>query len=116
LPCMLDPVMSGCSTLKRPLEVKEDEDSQSEYYRLNLKRYQHDVFARSVSASRSSSHSSYGRASSVKILGDVEEVFVGSDERVVEPLQRNCKLWIPYPGPLADMRRPPALVRSAKHL
>ena len=90
---MLDPVMSGRSTPKRPLEVDEDKDSQSENHRLNLKRYQHDVFARSVSASRSSSHSPYGRASSVKILSDeVQKMFVGSDERVVEPPQRNCKL------------------------
>jgi hypothetical protein len=86
--------MTGYSTPKRPLEVDE-EDSQSEDYRWNLKRQQHDVYATSVSASRSSSRSSYARASTVKILSDeVQKLFVGSEERVVEPPHRNCKLRI----------------------
>jgi hypothetical protein len=108
--------MTGCSTPKRPLEVDE-EDSQSENYRWNLKRHQHDVYATSVSASRSSSRSSYDRASSVKILSDeVQKLFVGSEERVVEPPPRNCKLRISCSWPLSNTRRLPSLVRSAKHL
>jgi hypothetical protein len=83
--------MTGCSTPKRPLEV-DGEDSQSENCRWNLKKQKNDVYPTSVSASRSSSRSSYGRASSVKILSDeVQKLFVGSEQRVVEPPQRNCQ-------------------------
>jgi hypothetical protein len=87
--------MFGRSTAKRPLEVDEDEDSQRENHRLNLKKYQHDVCSRSVSASRSSSRSSYGRASSLKTLSDeVQTMFVGFEEGVAEAPSRNCRLRI----------------------
>jgi hypothetical protein len=87
--------MSGRTTAKRLLEVDEDEDSQGENHRLNLKRYQHDVHSRSVSASRSSSPSPYGRASSLKTLSyKVEKLCVGFEEEVVEAPQANCKLRI----------------------
>ena len=111
---------SGSSTPKRPLEVDE-EDPQSEGKRWNLKRHQHDVYATSVSASlsRSSSRSSYGRASSVKILNDeVLKMSVGSDRVVddVEPPQSSRKLRVSCSWPLSNKSRPRALVRSAKHL
>ena len=81
--------MTGHSTPKRPLEVDEEE-SQSGDHRWNLKRHQHDVYATSISASRSSSRSSDGRASSVKILSDeVHNLTVGSEERLVDTPQRN---------------------------
>lgn len=85
--------MSGRPTAKRPCDVDEDEDSQRENHRLNLKSYQHDVYSRSVSTSRSSSRSSYGRASSLKTLSDeVQTLFVGFEEGVAEAPPTNCKL------------------------
>jgi hypothetical protein len=109
--------MSGRSTAKRSLEVDEDEDSRRENHRLNLKRYQHDVYPRSASASPSSSRSSYGRTSSLKTLSDeVRKMFVGLEEGAVELPSKNCNLRIPYSWLLANVRRPPTLVRSARNL
>jgi hypothetical protein len=85
--------MAGCLTPKRLLEVSEEEDSQGDYHRSFLKKPKHDVYATSVPVSRSSSQSSCGRASSVKILSDqVQQMFVSPEQRMIEPLQRNCKL------------------------
>jgi hypothetical protein len=87
--------MSGCMTAKRLLEVDEDEDSQGENHRLNLKRYQHDVYSRSVSASRSSSPGPHGRALSLKTLSyKVQKLFVGFEEGVAGAPLANCKLPI----------------------
>jgi hypothetical protein len=109
--------MSSRSTAKRPLEVDEDEDSQRENHRLNLKRYQHNVYPRPASASRSSPRKSYGRASSLKTLSDeVQKIFVSLEEGAAEAPSRSCKLRIPYSWLLANMRRPPTLVRSARNL
>lgn len=64
------PSMSGRSTPKRPLEADGDDDSWREVERLNLKRYQHEMSSGSISASRSSSRSSYGKASSLDIASE----------------------------------------------
>ena len=78
--------MTGSSAPKRPLEVDE-QDSPIEGYR--WKRLQHDA-SPSVPASRSSSRSSCGRSSSVRILSDgVQHMVVDSEEGVVEAPQKN---------------------------
>lgn len=109
--------MPDHSTGKRPFEVDEDEDPERENHRLDLKRL-HDVYSRSVSASRSSSRSSYGRASSLETLNnEVQKMFVASEPGVAGAAPRNCKPpQFPIHGNELKWRRPSALVRSAKHL
>lgn len=83
--------MSGSSTPKRQLEVDNYEDSQRQNHRLSLKIYQHDAHSKSISASWSSSRSSYGKVSSLKTLSDdVQRMFVGFEEGNANTPERNC--------------------------
>jgi hypothetical protein len=83
--------MSGRSTPKRPLEVDDNEDSWREIERLNLKSYQHEINSESISASRSSSRSSYGKALSLDISSDeAKKVPAGVEGGTPEAPPQNC--------------------------
>ena len=82
---------------KRLLTVDDDEDSQRESQRSYLKRLQHDVHSRSISASRSSSRSSEGRSSSLNVLSaGLHDLAFTPEEGFVEP-PPECTSKLPYP-------------------
>jgi hypothetical protein len=84
-------IMPGSSTPKRILEASE-EDAYSEQPWVKITKHDRDGYANSTSASRSSSRSSYGRASNVRLLNDeIQSLYVDSETKAIGSQEQNCK-------------------------